>query len=79
MHHLSSLINSIDVVKKMSKSSDSGYLKDKTALHVGCKTTFLGTSDEYKSVKLESIYLFSSGFISSGNGNNFRYFKQEVI
>lgn len=57
MHHLSSLINSIDVVKKMSKSSDRGYLKDKTALHVGCKTTFLGTSDEYKSVKLESICL----------------------
>lgn len=63
----------------MSKSSDRGYLKDKTALHVGCKTTFLGNSGEYKLVKLESIYLFSSGFISSGNGNNFRYFKQEVI
>lgn len=45
---------------------------------MGYKTVFLETSDEYKSVKLV-IYLFSSGFIISGNGSNFRYFKQEMI
>lgn len=43
----------------MNKSSeDSHLIKDKTALHVGYKTIFLGTSDEYKSVKLKCIYLF---------------------
>lgn len=43
------------------KLSDWGYLKNGNlvpVLHVGYKTIFIGTSDEYKSMKLESIYLF---------------------
>ena len=43
----------------MNKSSDnSHFIKDKTALHMGYKTVFLGTSDEYKSIKLKYTYLF---------------------
>lgn len=59
-HPHSSLIKvCIDVRKKMNKSSDdSHFIKNKTALHMGYKTIFLGTSDEYKSIKLKYIYLF---------------------
>lgn len=42
----------------MKKSSDWGYLKDQTVLHVGYKTIFIETSGEYKSMKLESFYSF---------------------
>ena len=43
----------------MNKSSDnSHFIKDKTALHMGYKTVFLGTSDECKSIKLKYTYLF---------------------
>lgn len=65
----------------MNKSSDnSHFIKNKTALHMGYKTIFLGTLDEYKSIKLKLlIYLLRSGFISSAHVNNFRSLKQEVI
>lgn len=47
---------------------------------MGYKFIFLDTWDECKSVKLEFIYyLLSTGFISSQNGDNFRYLKSEVI
>ena len=49
----------IDVRKKVNKSSDNSHvIKNKTALHMGYKTVFQGTSDEYKSIKLKYTYLF---------------------